>query len=391
MKNNALRLFRRAASLLLVFIMIFAFTACKDSGSKQEEIVLPEKKVAILVAPEAQYPEDYKAAMELAAEYPNNVIIKEYTDSRVLRPGDPQILQFSKELAEDEQIGAIIYARATQFTTNAINAAKAVNPDILTLCIEPEESVDKISELATLVLCADWSRAASDMVGAAKDQGAKYFVVFSFNRHITDNPLLRSANKAIEEVCKAQGITYIYESSLDPIYPTLGNAKYFIKEAVARLYNNNKIEGSDVVLFSTDGTVQSTILEVSNEKGFIYISPNFPTAYNGVGEAYEVAYPEKIADVETYIKNAKAAVEADAEGKARISMYANPLASILLEGAVYTSFDLLNGTATAENLAEKASARLTSSADDENFTVEAYSEELGNTFKAYVPGYEKIR
>lgn len=394
MKNKALGIFKKVAALLLIAVMLLSIAACKDNGNvseKTDDIVLPEKKVAILVAPETQYPEDYRAAQELAAKYPDNVIVKEYSDSRVLRAGDPEIKQYSKELAENNEIAAIIYARATQFTTNAIAAAKEVNPNIVIACIEPEESVEKISEAADLVLCADWRKTAEDIVAAAKEQGAKYFVVYSFNRHITDNPLIRAENDAIKTACEAHGITYIYESSLDPIYPTLGKPKLYIKESVARLLNNNIIEGKDVALFSTDGTVQTTLVEVANERGFIYICPNFPTAYNGIGEAYETAMPESINDTAAYIASVKAAVEADTTGTARLNIYTFPLASTLLTGALHSTFDILNGTTTAENLAEKVQARVNSAADNENFTVEAYNTVLTNTFKAYCPGFEKIK
>ena len=171
---------RRIIAATLAFVLVFSLAACKDNGKTDADPVVPsEKKVAILVAPEAQYPEDYKAAAELAKEYPDKVIIKEYADSRVLKAGNPEIMTISEELAADSEIGAIIYARATQFTTNAISAAKAKNPDIVTVCVEPEESVDKISEAANLVLCADWAKAANDIVATAKQQGAKYLVVFS--------------------------------------------------------------------------------------------------------------------------------------------------------------------------------------------------------------------
>ena len=183
-------------SVILVLLLVFSFAACKNN--KTETVTESEKKVAILVAPEAQYPEDYKAAQELAAEYPEKVIVKEYSDSRILRAGDPEIMQYSKELASDPEIGAIIYARATQFTTNAIRKAESVNPEIVTICIEPEESIETISSLANLVFCADWAKVAADAVTAAKAQGAEQFVVFSINRHITNNPMYTSLNTAFK-------------------------------------------------------------------------------------------------------------------------------------------------------------------------------------------------
>lgn len=386
---------KRIIAAMLAFILVFGLAACKNGknpATNADPVTVSEKKVAILVAPEAQYPEDYKAAAELAAEYPEKIVIKEYADSRVLKVGNPEILTISEELASDPEIGAIIYARATQFTSNAISAAKSKNPEIVTLCVEPEESVEKISSLANLVFCVDWTKAANDIVATAKKQGAKYFVVFSINRHITDNPLISGANTAIKAACEAEGISYVYENSLDPIYSTgINGARKYIHEAVARLYNNGNIEGSDVALFSTDGSVQPALIESSNSKGLIYVCPSFPTAYNGLGEVYEAAMPEKTADIKTYIESIKTAAAADAEGKGRFSSYKFPLASTLLKSALYCAFDILNGTTTAENLAEKAVARAAAAADSKNFTITAYSEKLTNVFAAYCEGFEIVK
>ncbi len=381
-------LFKKITAILLILVLIFSFAACKDN--KTNKITESEKKIAILVAPEAQYPEDYRAAQELAAEYPEKVIVKEYSDSRVLHAGDPEIMRFSKELASDPEIGAIIFARATQFTTNAIRSAESVNPDIVTICIEPEESIDTISSLANLVFCADWAKVAADTVAEAKERGAEHFVVFSINRHISNNQMYTSLNTAFKNECEAQGINYVYDNSVDPIYSSgIKGAQNYIKESIARLYNNEKISGSNVALFSTDSSVQSTLVDVAEERGFIYICPSFPTAYNGLGEKYAIEKPEKISDIKTYIENAKAIELPEWEIKPRFSMYNFPLATTLLKSAVYCAFDILNGTTTAENFAEKVQERVINSADNKDFTIAPYGT-LTNTFMAYCPGFEVI-
>lgn len=383
---------KRIIASLLALILVFSFAACNREKKPTEEIVAPEKKVAILVAPEAQYPEDYRAAAAIAAEYPDKVVIKEYPDSRVLKPGDPQIMEISRELANDSEIGAIIYARATQFTVNAINAAKAINPDLVTVCVEPEESVEKISAAADLVLCADWAEYGKAIVAQAKEQGAEYFVMFSFTRHINDNPLVAAQQVAIKAACEEQGIAFAYENSLDPTFSGgFAQAELFIKEAVARINLNERVKGENVVLYSTDSAVQSTLIEVANSKGYIYVSPSFPTAYNGLGEYYEIAVPEDKTDVAAYIENAKAAIAADTEGKARFAMYNYPLATTLVKGAVYCTFDILNGKTTTENMAERVAMRVTDAAVGDTLTVKAYDDKLTNVYAAYSEGYVTVK
>lgn len=395
-KKNGL--FKRIAAAMLVFVLIFSLASCKDEKPEDpavkynaDEIVEPDKKVAILVAPEAQFPEDYKAAKELKAEYPNHIIIKEYKDSRILEGGDPGIITLSKELANDPDIGAIVYARATQYTRNAIYKAKEINPEIVTVCIEPEEDIEEISDLASLVYCVDWTKAAEDIVAQAKAQGAKYFVAFSISRHISANPFIRGEIDAFKTACETQGITYLYDSSVDTNNTGgISAAQKYIGEAVARLFMNEKIEGKDVALFSTDSAVQSTLIEQANSRGLIYVCPSFPTAYNGLGEVYEIAKPETITDVATYIENAKAEVEADTSGTARLSIYKTPLAYILLRSAIHSTFDILGGTMTAENMADKATVRALVAANSDDFSITAYGTKA-NVYMAYQPGFETLR
>ncbi len=381
--------FKRILALLMAAVLLFALASCKKAP-KGEEIVLPQKKVAILVAPEAQFPEDYKAAQELAAEYPDTIIIKEYDDSRILKGGDPGIITYSKELAANEEIGAIVYARATQYTRNAIYKAKEINPDIVTVCIEPEDNIEEISDLSSLVLCVDWAKAAEDIVAQAKAQGAKYFLAFFVSRTMTSNKLIRDAVNALKTNCEAQDIKFISDSSADTNSVQIAGAQKYIGEAIARHYMNNDIEGKDVAVFSTDSAVQSTLVEQANKKGLIYICPSFPTAYNGIGEVLDIAAPEKVADIEGYIKNAKDAVKADTSGTARLSIYKTPLAAILLKAAIHSAFDLLNGTITAENMAEKVTSRVNVAAGTEEISVNAY-DKMTNVFKVYQAGFETLR
>lgn len=383
-------MFKKIIAAVLAAVLVLSLAACgKQEKEPTEPIEAPAKKVAVLVAPEAQYPEEYRAAAELAAAYPNAVTVKEYADSRILKAGNPEIMQLSEELAKDSSIGAIVYARATQYTSLAISAAKKINPELVIACIEPEDSVDTLAQLSNFVLCADWGKAADDIIATAKAAGAEYFVMFSFNRHIADNPLHAAERSYIENACKSSGITFVYDNSVDPTFSGgIAKSQLYIRESVARLVNNGTVKGSNVVLFSTDSAVQSTLVTVADERGFTYVCPSFPTAYNGVAEVYKADLPEKITDTAAYITSLKAAVPADGTGK--LYAYTHPLAATLLNAAVYTVFDILNGKTTADNLAERAAMRATDAAADEGFTFGAY-QNYGNVFAAYSSGFEKLR
>ncbi len=375
---------KRVIAFILVLVLAFSLASCGKKGNKtSEKIVEPEKKVAILVAPEAQYPEDYQAAAALAAAYPKSVVVKEYKDSRILRAGDAEIMTIAKEVAEDKTFGAIIFARATQFTYYAIQKAKKANPDIVTICVEPEESLSLVAGAADLVICADWAKAAGDIVAAASSAKAEYLVMFSINRHL-ENELTLGLQSSLKKGCEDKGIKYVYDSAYDPISSGgIDTAKKVVDEAIPRLVNNKLIAGKNVALFSTDSSVQTKLVEQANKNGFIYSCPSFPTAYNGVGEAYDVKYNK---DISAYVDAVKAAVTADTEGTGRFSVYSFPLATVMLKGALYTAFDILVAKTTvtdAANLSQRVIMRLTDAAGNDNFTAAAYSKEYTNVFKAY--------
>ena len=60
-------MFKKIIAAFLAAVLVLSLAACgKKEKEPTEPIEAPTKKVAVLVAPEAQYPEDYKAAAELA-------------------------------------------------------------------------------------------------------------------------------------------------------------------------------------------------------------------------------------------------------------------------------------------------------------------------------------
>lgn len=405
-------MFRRIIAMFLTLALVFTACACTkqpgknpetktDAGNVQTKIELPEtdKKVAVLVAPESQYPEDYRAAKALAEKYPEKVIVKEYADSRILTSGDSEIITFSREIAADPSYGAIVYARATRYTSYAISqakeAAKNSNPGIKFICVEPEESVFELGEKADLVITADWYAAAKDIVAQAKAHGAEHFLFFSFKRHVNDNPLYGGIMAHIKTACEEAGITFIYEPSLDSngTEYEMNKAKVYLSEAVARHIKNGTVGEKNVALFSTDSAVQATLVEIANERGFIYVSPTFPTAFNGIGEKYSVALPDDM-NAKAYIENIKKALNADENAKGKFSSYTYTLAATLLTSAVYCAFDLVVASEDMNysELAETVIGRLKAIAGNEAFTASHYdTENHVNLFKAYCPGYEIIK
>lgn len=383
---------KKILCVILSLVMVLCFASCGTSGEIDTETEAetlkaaaePSKKVVIMVAPESQYPEDYRVAKALEKKYPDTVVVKEYADSRVITAENPEIITISEEVAGDESVGAIIYARATQFAYDAIQRVKSKNSDIFTVAIEPESDISDMCSAASLVIAANWKKYATDIITESKNQGAENFVFLSFSRHVNSNPLYAQLVSYFQSECESQGITYIYKDISDTNSETVSVANENVKETLNYLFNRGMITSNNTTVFSTVSLSQEAIVNYVKERGLIYICPSFPTAYNGIGEAYDIEY----SDIDSYVKAVKTAVNSGSENKGRFSIYTYSLVSALETGALYTAFDYLNGETDAEYAVETAILRLKEASGRDDFTAEAAFEKNG--VECYAPGFETI-
>ncbi len=391
---NGVFVMKKILSLLLIFAMLFSFCACgkKDETEKNQsiEVVVPDKKTVIMVAPEDEYPEEYLAAHELADAYPDKVVVCEYLDSRIIKSGSTDLVVLSEEYAADETVGAILYARATPFTSDASRRAKTVNPNIVTAAIEPEADVDTVATVCDFVVCVDWERYAKDIVKTATDMGAKNFLFLTNDRHLQNSSYV-NLKEYITDNCEKNRKTmkFTFRTMLDPFYNNMDAVKNDCEKQIDELLEGKFID-NDTVLFSTDSTVQSTLASVAKKKGMYYLCPEFPTAYEGVSQNYKVSYPEAVTDIKTYTSSVKKFIPDAAD---HLAVYNFPLAAVMMKASLYTIFDLLNKEVKSENVIDRLDIRLNDTADFKEFKARKFVG-VSNTMKVYAPGfvtYEKVK
>lgn len=395
-------MFKKLASLFLVFILIFSFAGCGEKPDDNEttvpvtseEIPVSEKKIALLVPAGTQFNELKIASQEIASAYSDKIIIREYDNYSNLADNKNDLVTVSKEIAADKSVGAIIFTKAARLTNEAILMSQQINPELVYGCIEPEASTGNLAGIADFVFCTDWSKTAADIVAKVKAKGAEYFLMTSFNRHIsgssstdTASLLASTLKSALNSECKKQGIEFVYHNAPDPI--SAGGTKSVIKEireAIARYKSSGKISGSNVALFSTDYYITKELIDIAKENSFIYAGPSFPTSFNGIGEAAtDVSLPANSADFAVYNDSLRSV----AGTLPRAIVYNYALETVFIKAAVHLTFDILAGKTTDETLTQKATMRLTDAAGNEGFTVKTFGG-YSNVYAAYLPAYEAI-
>lgn len=393
---------KKILSLILAAALLFSFAACGKEKPDNETTVpvtsesIPdvEKKIAVLVPAGSQFIEAELAAKKLAAEYPEKIVIKEFDNSSSLIENKNNLINVTRQIAQDSAFGAIVYSKSVRLTNEAMLEAQTYNPELKLICIEPEASVANVSEKADAVLCVDWVKAAADIAACAKSQGAKYFVMTSFNRHISGSSVVDSQSllastikSALNTECKKQGIEFIYHNSLDPI--SSGGTQAVVKEireSIARYKKAEKISGSDVAIFSTDYFIQKELIGIAQENGYIYIGPSFPTAFNGLGDILSVPAPSGTDGIEAY----KNSVIAKMPEGFRAGFYSYQLETVLLKSAVHIAMDLLAEKTDSDNLTDRVTMRINdAAANDEAVTVKLFGG-YSNVFAVYRPAFEKI-
>ena len=376
-------MFRKTVAFLLAACLVFGLCACGRE-------IKTDKKIAIITAPKDEYPEDYMAAKALYEAYPDTVILRELPDTRILQPGDPEIMTVSEELATQPDVAAIIYARAVRFSSASILKAKAVNPDLVIAAVEPEDDIETVASAADFVIACDWAAAAKEIVSAAKATDAEYFVFFSYPR-LNMNSLVVNGQNAFEEECKSAEISFVADSGNDPgggytDETGIVKAKDVIKERLLYLTNKERIKGENVVLFSADVTVQQTLVEFADENGMIYICPEFPGVFSGLGGAYGVALPGGINGVKDYKTALKEAVKAKST-EAKTYLYDFALMTAFINAAFYGVADILQGS--SDSLADCVTAEMKKAAGSRRFT--AAQGDAVNVFYGYCPAIVKIK
>ncbi|MBP3697204.1 MAG: DUF3798 domain-containing protein [Clostridia bacterium] len=410
-------MFKKITAILMAFTFIFTLASCgkgsfldrfktppvteQETEAVAEPVIsedIPEisKKIVILVPAGEQFNEGIMAADMLQKKYADNVIVKEYQNNYTLADNlGHGVIDVAAEVAADKSVGAIVFAKSTRLTNEAITAARGNNPELKIICIEPEDSVDKIAAKCDLVLCVDWVSAANDMVALAKSQGATQFLMMSFDRHIgsgtndSDNTslLAATAKSAISAACQNQEIEFIYHNCPDPISADGTKAvKKDIRDSLTRYKESGKIAEESVALFSTDYFIQNELINIANENKYVYVSPAFPTAYNGICDLYSVELPENPYSTGSFKADVASAT---VSAKAILGYYNYPLETVLLTGAVHTAFDMLAGKTTANNMADRVAMRLNDAAASKDFAVKSFGSG-NNIYTAYCPAFEAL-
>ena len=225
--------------------------------------------------------DDFYSAKQLVAKYGNDKIIHVIWPQNFLAHQN-KIIDIGSALATDVEIKALIINQALPGTNAAVDKFKETRDDVLIIYCTSHEAIEEVTARANLILEPNELDMGPAMVKQARKQGAKVFVHYSFERHMSQ-PILSGCFRLIQDACAAEDIKLVYAAALDPAGEAgIAGARQFILEDVPKLVAKY---GEDTAFYCTNCALQASLIRAVVDSHAIYPQPCCPSPFHGFPDA----------------------------------------------------------------------------------------------------------
>lgn len=287
-------------------------------------------KVGLMTGTVSQGEEEYRAAEDMVAKYGKDTIIHYVYPDNFMNEQETTI-SLIVSMAADPDVKAIVVLQAVPGTAAAIDKVKELRKDIFFIAGVPHEDPLLISEKADLILNTDDLARGVTIIELARKMGAKYFVHYSFPRHMSYELLALRRDIFMEE-CKKKGLEFVFVNAPDPTGDAgIPGAQQFILEDVPRQVAKY---GKDVALFSTNCAMQEPLIISTLRAGAIYPEQCCPSPYHGYPGALGIEIPPDKAGNVPFILEAITKKIVDGGGAGRFATWRVPANMAMLRASV---------------------------------------------------------
>ena len=239
-------------------------------------------RIAIVTNTLDQNEEEFRSAEALVDRYGPERVIHATWPVMFAAEGEMMITILSN-LASIPDVGAIIINQAVVNTVAAIDAARAINPDLFIVVASAAEDPGDVSSRVDLALDVNNPQIGTYFVGQAVEMGAEAIVHISFPRHMAV-PSLAVRRDRMAAAAEAAGIPFHEVDSLDPMGEGgMAAAQLYIAQNVERWVEEF---GVNTVFFSTNCGQQVPLLQQILATGAMYVQPCCPSPFHAFPTAF---------------------------------------------------------------------------------------------------------
>ncbi|MEG1862982.1 MAG: DUF3798 domain-containing protein [Oscillospiraceae bacterium] len=317
---------KKLLAIVLVAAMSLSLVACGPKADGKDDV--KPGKVAIITGTVSQGEEEFQAAEQMKAKYPDRVVTATYPDN--FDKEQETTISNVVSLVSDPDVKALVFVQAVPGASAAIAKAREVNPDLVVIAGTAGEDPGVICAAADVVLGTDEIGMGKAIPEQAKALGAKTFVHYSFARHLAYATI--SARLSIMKTeCEKIGLELVEATAPDPLSEVgLAGAQMFMMEDVPKMIERY---GKDTAFFCTNCGLQEPLIKQVVAGGALYPQPCCPSPYHAFPGALGVEIPkEKAGDVDFAVEQIKAKV-AELGMTGRMSTWPSPVNMSMVIGA----------------------------------------------------------
>ncbi|MBO7251482.1 MAG: DUF3798 domain-containing protein [Oscillospiraceae bacterium] len=328
---------KRLVTLLLALVMVFSLVAC---GAAEEEAASGNFKIGIITGTVSQGEEEYQAAQNLKAKYPDIVVTATYPDN--FSTETEQTIATVTNMAADPDVKAIVFVQAVPGAAAAINKVKETRDDILFITGVCAEDPAVIAAAADICMLVDEIQMGTTIIEQAYSMGAKTFVHISFERHL-GYATIAARQQLFKDNCARLGLEYVEATAPDPT----GDAG--VTGAQAWVTENIKVYveqyGKDTAFFCTNCSMQVPLIQQCAELGAIYPQQCCPSPYHGYPSAFNISTEGHEGDV-PYMLDQITAKVAEYGNTGRMSTWEVPVNMVMIEAGFNYAMKWIKGEIT---------------------------------------------
>ncbi|RPF48949.1 uncharacterized protein DUF3798 [Hydrogenoanaerobacterium saccharovorans] len=341
---------KKLLALVLALTMVLSLAACGSKpatetpeGSKPAEggAAPANFKVAIITGTVSQGEEEFRAAEQMKAAYPEMVVTATYPDN--FAKEQETTISNVLNLVSDESVKALVFLQAVPGASAAIAKAKELKPDLLVIAGVTGEDPAVISPAADMVLNADELGMGKSIMEQAKALGAKTFVHYSFPRHMSV-ALLSGRRDLLKKTAEELGIQFVEATAPDPLGDSgVPGAQQFILEDVPKMIEKY---GKETAFFATNCAMQEPLIKTILAGGAIFPQQCCPSPYHGYPGALGIAIPDdKAGDVDFILQETTKKIT-EKGNPGRMSTWTVPINMLFVKAGVEYAKQYLEGTIT---------------------------------------------
>ena len=235
-------------------------------------------KVAIITLGNTEF-EEIHSAQAMVEKHPGKVIHEVLPDDWWEEPDS--IKTVVEKIAANQEVKALIVTSAVRGTNSAIEQLRKSREDILVIYGYIAEELNESARMADVVLNRDFMKINYDIVRLAYEAGARTFVHYAIEHHMSA-PLLSARHDIFKYEAERLGMEFVFVELSNPFSFT--SHEFILEDVPRKVYQY----GKDTAFFGNTCAMQAGLIRACLEEAAIFPLPCCPSPFHGFPVAFEL-------------------------------------------------------------------------------------------------------